>query len=142
MEGRAEEAAAAAAVAGSAGGNPAAALLEALLALPDLSTPEDREQLAGITSLAAVLQVRQLSICSASAASSADSCSFRRAEFGLSNMGSGVGPHACTTCLVESFGDRRKDHVSCRSLRLPRTAPPCRAATLYRTSFGPSSLLR
>ncbi len=56
MEGRPD--AAAAAVAGGAvgGSGPAAALLEALLALPDLSTAEDREQLAGITSLAAALQ--------------------------------------------------------------------------------------
>jgi hypothetical protein len=53
MEGRPD---AAASATDATGGGPAAALLEALLALPDLSTPEDREQLAGITSLAAALQ--------------------------------------------------------------------------------------
>ncbi|CAL8466667.1 g6203 [Coccomyxa elongata] len=53
MEGRPEDASAATAASSE---GPAAALLEALLALPDLSTPEDREQLAGITSLAALLQ--------------------------------------------------------------------------------------
>lgn len=52
LEGRPEQAARA----GTASTSPAAALLEALLAVPDLATPEDREQLAGITALAALLQ--------------------------------------------------------------------------------------
>lgn len=65
MEGRPEDASAATA---ASSGGPAAALLEALLALPDLSTPEDREQLAGITSLAALLQELAASADGAAAA--------------------------------------------------------------------------
>lgn len=42
------------------------ALLGALLRVPDLATPEDREQLAGITSLAALLQ--ELSTAASAAA--------------------------------------------------------------------------
>lgn len=54
MEGQPEAAAAGAGAAG--GGSPGGALLQALLGLPDLAAPEDREQLAGITALAALLQ--------------------------------------------------------------------------------------
>ncbi len=92
MEGRAEEAAAAAA--GTGGGNPAAALLEALLAVPDLSTLEDREQLAGITSLAAVLQVRRSPIPFCHFDHLCQPLFFSAGNPG--NVGSGLGPYACT----------------------------------------------
>lgn len=56
VEGLQPDTEAATAAASGASAGPGAALLEALLKVPDLATPEDREQLAGITALGAVLQ--------------------------------------------------------------------------------------